>query len=84
MMYLTISTPVKNFFEGDVQQVTFPGSKGLFQVLENHAPLVSLLQKGTIVYENNGEKYRLVVEYGWVEVRDNHITVLLPSVPQGA
>jgi F-type H+-transporting ATPase subunit epsilon len=78
-MHLTILTPDKKFFEGSVQKVTFPGSIGPFQVLKNHAPLVSTLQRGTIFYGGKGQEYRLAVEGGLVEVLNNSITVLVAS-----
>ena len=48
-MYLEIVTPDKKVFEGEVLSVSFPGTDGSFQVLNNHAPLVSTLAKGTVV-----------------------------------
>ena len=81
-MHLTIITPDEKVFEGSVQQVTFPGSAGSFQVLKNHAPLVSPLQKGTIRYGNEQQEHALAIEEGLVEVLHNTITVLVTSPPQ--
>ena len=78
-MHLTISTPDKTLFQGDVQKASFPGSAGLFQVLKNHAPLVSTLQKGKIQYSNAQQDYTLNIEKGLVEVIDNKLTVLVTS-----
>jgi len=47
-MYLEIITPEVTLFEGEVSSVTFPGQGGSFQVLKNHAPIISLLQEGQI------------------------------------
>ena len=47
-MYLEIYTPDKKVFEGEVTSATFPGSDGTFQVLNDHAPLISTLGKGDI------------------------------------
>ncbi|MHA7877819.1 MAG: ATP synthase F1 subunit epsilon [Bacteroidota bacterium] len=79
-MHLTILTPDKKIFDGDVQQVTFPGSAGAFQVLNNHAPLVSMLQQGTIIYKAKDQDHVLPIESGWVEVLHNKITVLVTSL----
>jgi len=78
-MHLIILTPDKQIFEGSVEKVTFPGSAGSFQVLQNHAPLVSTLRPGTIVYGGDKKEYALHVEEGLVEVSHNRITVLVAS-----
>lgn len=78
-MHLTILTPVEKVFEGDIQKVTFPGSAGPFQVLKDHAPLVSMLHKGTILYEDGRQEYILAVEEGWVSVSYNNIMVLITA-----
>ena len=78
-MHLTIITPDRKVFEGSVQQVTLPGSIGPFQVLQDHAPLVSTLQKGTMLYGSERNKHVLDIREGLVEVVNNRITVLLTS-----
>ena len=78
-MYLTIITPDKQLFKGSIKQATFPGSAGSFQVFKDHAPLVSVLQKGTILYRDGHKEHALAIEEGLVEVSGNHITVLLAS-----
>lgn len=47
-MKLEIITPEKKMFEGEVEAVQFPGENGLFQVLKDHAPIISALSEGTI------------------------------------
>jgi F-type H+-transporting ATPase subunit epsilon len=81
-MHLIILTPDQKVFEGSVQKVTFPGSAGSFQVLKDHAPLVSTLQKGAILYGGERQEHVLVIEEGLVEVLSNIITVLIPSATQ--
>jgi F-type H+-transporting ATPase subunit epsilon len=58
-MILEIITPEANVFKGDVQAVQFPGKDGLFQVLENHAPIISALDKGRIKIDlkNTDQKF---------------------------
>jgi len=80
-MHLTILTPDKKVFEGSVQKVTFPGSAGSFQVLKDHAPLVSMLQKGAILYGDGRQEHVLAIEEGLVEVLNNSITVLVTLLP---
>lgn len=81
-MKLIITTPDKKVFQGSVQKVTLPGSAGIFQVLKNHAPLVSTLQKGTIRYGNEKQEHALAITEGLVEVLNNTITVLVASDTQ--
>ena len=81
-MDLTVITPDKKIFEGTIQQITLPGSAGAFQILENHAPLVSSLQKGVIRYRSKQQEYTWAIESGFVEVGNNTITVLLAADPQ--
>ena len=81
-MHLTISTPDKTLFQGNVHKATFPGSAGAFQVLKNHAPLVSTLQKGTIRYSDAQQDYTLAIEKGLVEVLNNELTVLVAASHQ--
>jgi len=47
-MYLEIITPEVSLFEGEVSSVTFPGANGSFQVLKDHAPVISMLDSGKI------------------------------------
>ena len=79
-MQLTIITPDRQVFEGEVESATFPGSDGSFQVLRNHAPLVSSLGKGEIKYRGSAGESTVMVEGGVVEVLNNNITVLAERV----
>ncbi len=47
-MFLEIITPEVKLFEGEVSSVTFPGQSGSFQVLKDHAPVISMLSEGEI------------------------------------
>ena len=79
-MHLEIITPDKRVFEGEVESATFPGTDGSFQVLKDHAPLISSLSKGDLVYKNNEGIHSLVVDGGVVEVLNNNVIVLAESV----
>lgn len=77
-MYVEILTPEEVLFEGSAVSATIPGSDGSFQILENHAPIISSLDKGNlnVMTEKQGEiVYR--VEGGVVEVLKNRVVVLL-------
>lgn len=79
-MLLEIITPEKHVFKGNVDNATFPGSNGSFQVLNNHAPLISSLDKGDLKYSEGKDSTTIVVEGGVVEVLNNSITVLAEKV----
>lgn len=75
-MHLEILTPEKKIFEGDVTIATFPGADGSFQVMDNHAPLISLLKEGVVEYKSKEGANSLSVTGGVVEVLKNKVIVL--------
>ena len=79
-MHLEIITPDKTIFDGEVDSATFPGSKGSFQVLKNHAALISSLDKGKVIYKTNNTEQEIVVNGGVVEVLNNHIILLAEEI----
>jgi F-type H+-transporting ATPase subunit epsilon len=79
-MHLEILTPEKKLFEGEVTSATFPGEDGSFQILNNHAPLVSLLKDGVVEYKSNGPTEKLHITGGVVEVLKNKVILLADGV----
>ncbi|ADQ18433.1 ATP synthase F1 subunit epsilon [Leadbetterella byssophila] len=79
-MRLEITTPEKNVFSGEVDLVTLPGKEGQFQILKDHAPMVSTLATGELVYEISGKKESITVEGGVVQVQNNKVLVLAEGV----
>jgi F-type H+-transporting ATPase subunit epsilon len=80
-MQLEIITPDKSIYSGLVKLVQLPGAKGTFEILNNHAPIISILQKGKIkVVEENGNEVFFEVDGGVAENKDNKIIVLAESV----
>ena len=77
-MELEIITPEKNLFKGEVESVKLPGTNGGFEVLNNHAPIISTLTKGKIrVTTNKKEKSReFEIGGGVIEMQENKIIVL--------
>jgi F-type H+-transporting ATPase subunit epsilon len=74
-----IITPDSTIFTGDnVALIQLPGIDGSFEVLNNHAPLISVLQKGRIKVINSGEKEEKFFEIkgGVIEVASNKVLVL--------
>jgi len=74
-MILSVLTPEKTLLEAKVSKVELPGSKGRFMVLCNHAPIISSLVEGDVVYMSEGAVSRIHVLSGFVEVNENRITV---------
>ena len=81
-MYLEIMTAEKKVFEGDVSSASFPGSDGSFQVLNNHAPLVSLLGEGVVEYKVHDKRTRVKITGGVVEVLKNKVIVLADGIKE--
>ena len=67
MLKLKIVSPEKIEFTGEVERVVVPGLQGQFEILNNHAPIISVLQKGTVIYD----KEELPILGGFVEVQKN-------------
>lgn len=91
-MYLEIVSPEATLFAGEVTSVTVPGVEGEFQMLKDHAAIVSLLQEGDVKFEGNAAvtethvskfskdatgKTVLHITSGTVEMKDNKIIVLV-------
>ncbi|MBF7093355.1 F0F1 ATP synthase subunit epsilon [Flavobacterium sp. ALJ2] len=91
-MTLEIVSPEAKLFSGNVTSVTLPGVDGSFQILNHHAPIVSILEKGTIKIvapsfsffkevagkftKVNDQTYTLDIVSGTIEMKDNKIIVL--------
>ena len=79
-MKIEIITPEKTIFTGDVKSMRVPGEKGSFQVLKDHAPIISTLDKGlVVVIDMAGAELTFEIESGVVEVRKNKIILLVES-----
>ena len=76
-MQLEILSPEKTLFTGEVDSVIFPGSQGQFQILNNHAPIISSLWQGNIDYKINSKTNQVEIKRGIVEVLKNKISALI-------
>ncbi len=77
-MKVYILTPTSQLFEGEARAVKLPGVQGQFEILQNHAPIVSSLGKGIVqVTESSGEKRQFEILKGFVEVLKNEVNVLV-------
>jgi F-type H+-transporting ATPase subunit epsilon len=91
-MILEIVSPEAKLFSGEVTSVSLPGVDGHFQMLNNHAPIVSLLQKGLVKItassfkfdseteglftKVNDQNFTLAINSGTIEMKDNKVIVL--------
>ena len=91
-MILEIVSPEATLFKGEVTSITLPGVDGSFQILNNHAPIVSILKQGTIkivgtsftinkeveskFVKINDQTFTLQVASGTIEMKDNKVIVL--------
>lgn len=74
-MELIILTPDGEAFRGEVQSVTLPGVAGRFTVLAHHAPLITALVAGTVVYRTTEGSNEVTVKNGFAEVNHNIVSV---------
>tara|TARA_B100001778_G_C18306404_1_gene502205 strand:- start:386 stop:622 length:237 start_codon:yes stop_codon:yes gene_type:complete len=76
-MKLEILTPEKEIFKGDIKSVTLPGTLGEFEILNQHAPIISTLTSGSIkIVTGKNEKNNFDINGGVVEMLNNKIIVL--------
>ncbi len=79
-MHVELITPDKKLFSGEASSVHVPGADGIFQVLNNHAPIISTLIKGKVrIKTTEGEK-TFEITSGVVEVLKNKVVVLADQV----
>lgn len=80
---LEIVTPESKIFSGSVESVQVPGSMGSFQVLVNHAPIISTLSKGKVkLVTESGEKLDYNTEDGVIEVLNNKAIILVERLSE--
>ena len=73
---LDVVTPERRVLAEPVDMVTVPGLGGELGILPGHTPLISQLQTGVLTYVQDGKSHPLHVSGGFVEVRDDHVSVL--------
>jgi F-type H+-transporting ATPase subunit epsilon len=73
---LEVVTPERRVLAEPVDMVTVPGLGGELGILPGHTPLISQLQTGVLTYVQDGKSFLLHVSGGFVEVREDHVSVL--------
>jgi F-type H+-transporting ATPase subunit epsilon len=77
-MEIEIITPSAPLFSGNAVQINLPGSNGSFELLENHAPIISTLQKGIItLVDTSGKKHTFEIPGGVIEQSQHKVIVLV-------
>jgi F-type H+-transporting ATPase subunit epsilon len=77
-MNISVLTPDKELFEGEIKSVKVPGTDGQFQILNNHAAIVSSLGNGEVaLVKANGEKMNFGIKSGFIEVLNNEVSLLV-------
>ena len=81
MIYkLFIATPEEVIYEGEAKDLKAPGTTGYFEVLSNHASMISTLKSGKFEFTNeNDQKFHYKISGGILEVDHNKVSVLLDS-----
>ena len=77
---LEIISPIRTLFKGDVNSVIIPGTLGSFQVLKNHAPLVSSFEIGMIKIQRDAEILEYSTSGGIFEVKNNKAIILAETI----
>lgn len=75
MLTLRIVSPERVVFTGEVDSVLVPGTVGQFEILNDHAPIISTLVEGKVVYSVKSTKKELRIVGGFVEVKKNEVSL---------
>lgn len=79
-MHLEIISPEKVLFSGEAEIIQLPGTSGYFEILNNHAPIVSTLSRGRIKVKNHiGSASIYEIESGVIEAHHNRVSVLVET-----
>ncbi len=76
---LEMVTPYKMVLSEEVDEVTAPGTVGEFGVLPGHTPMLTTLKIGELSYRKGGESFHVAVNWGYVEVEEDKVTVLVET-----
>ena len=79
-MKLALATPETVVFEGAVSTLTAPGELGYFQILPNHAPLLTTLKEGKLTFSTRSGTSHYTITGGFLEFAHNEITLLADSI----
>ncbi len=75
-MKLEIITPDRTIYTGEAELVQLPGIDGSFEILNNHAPLISALKQGKVKIKKDGKEEFFEINGGVIEVLENKVLIL--------
>lgn len=75
-LHLEVVTPARAVLKQKVDEVILPGAYGQLGILPGHIPLVTSLQIGELIIKVNGKAKTFVIDGGFAEIRDDHVTLL--------
>ncbi len=76
MLKVSVISPEAVLFEGEAQSVVAPAFDGEVGILENHAPMVTLLGKGSLRLGGSGSEQRFNIEGGFLQVVENNVRIV--------
>lgn len=77
-MNISVLAPDKEIFKGAILSVSVPGVEGKFQILKDHAPIVSALQEGSVMIRRaDGHMITFTIQRGFIEVLNNEVSLLV-------
>jgi F-type H+-transporting ATPase subunit epsilon len=76
-MKLIVLSPDREIFNGEVTSIKVPGTAGSFELLKNHAPIVSSLAHGEVRVRTKTDEFKFRVEKGFIELLNNEISLLV-------
>lgn len=75
MLKLKIVSPEKVVYQGEAESVLVPGTLGSFEILNDHAPIISSLEVGKVEYATREGRQTLLIKGGFVEVKKNEVSL---------
>ena len=79
-MKLEIISPEKIIYSGNADVVTLPGTSGSFTILPGHAAIISSLEKGKLRYQINGKDTEIIINGGFIEMKNEVITICIEQI----
>ena len=76
---LEMVTPYKQVLSEEVDEITAPGFVGELGILPDHTPLLTTLKVGELTYKKGNEAFHVAVNWGYLEVEENCVTVLVDT-----
>lgn len=76
-MKIDILTPELKLYSGEASRIKLPGIAGEFELLENHAPIIAALKKGTVEVQEGNNKKSIEIEDGFAECINNKVSILI-------